>query len=90
MSKRPNKMGRIEGEPKVSRWKRVPWAGIGMLVLGVVLMWSGAMGVLKYQEFIADIKAQGVYEYKTSECEKFTMEDKSQTWFECETRKADV
>lgn len=84
MSKRPNKMGRIEGEPKVSKFKRVPWANIGVIVLGVALVWAGAAGVLKYQEFIQDVKAEGVSEFIERECENFTNEDKSQEWLECD------
>lgn len=84
MAKRPNKMGRIEGEPKVSKFKRVPWANIGVIVLGVALISTGALGVLRYQKFIADTKAQGVSEFKELHCDSFTDKKKNVEWLECD------
>ena len=87
MSKKPNAMGRIEGEPKMSKIKQVKWGAIGKtaLVIGLVLL--GVAGTLQYQQTIRDIKADGVNEYKTSNCDKFSDKDKKATWLECEVVK---
>ena len=81
MAKRPNKLGRIEGEPKVKR--QLPWKTIGTLALGIALVLAGVTGTLKYQSTIEDIKSQGVSEYKTEDCKKFEDKEKKLTWLEC-------
>lgn len=87
MSKRPNKMGRIEGEPKEKfDWKRLGLIVVTLLV-AVALPLSGILATLKYQDIIADIKAQGVLEFKSNDCKNFakSFEDgTSQKWLECD------
>ena len=89
MSKKPNAMGRIEGEPKVSKFKTFNWGGLGKtaLVIGLVLL--GVAGTLQYQQWIRSIKADGVTEYTASKCEKFSDKDKKQTWLECDVVKGE-
>lgn len=82
MAKRPNKMGRIEADPKPPR-KPLPWKTIGTLAVGIALVLAGITGTLKYQEFINNTEARGVSEYKAT-CQKFTDEEKNITWLECD------
>ena len=44
MTKRPNKLGRIEGEPKVRWYKKTNWRVIGKTVLAVGLVALGVLG----------------------------------------------
>ena len=48
MTKRPNKLGRIEGEPKVRWYKKTNWSVIGKTVLVVGLVALGVLGTLQY------------------------------------------
>lgn len=80
MAKRPNAMGRIEGEPK----KPFPWKNVMTVVLGIALVVAGVAGTLGYQKYIDNIKAEGVAQYKIDNCQKYTNEDKSATWLECD------
>lgn len=84
MTKRPNKMGRIEGEPKV-KWQRTKkaWAVAPYIVVPVVLVTLGVAGTLGYQNYVSNLKAEGVAEYKLT-CDKFTDKDKKVTWLECD------
>jgi len=81
MANKPNKMGRIEAEPKPK--KQLPWKSIGTFVAGVLLVVAGITGTLKCQGFINDVKADGVAEFKNIQCEKFTDKEKNVTWLEC-------
>lgn len=83
MTKRPNKLGRIEGETKVRWYKKTNWRVIGKTVLAVGLVALGVLGTLQYQKIINNIKTEGVAEYKRT-CEKFTDKDKKVTWLECD------
>nr|DAF59528.1 MAG TPA: hypothetical protein [Podoviridae sp. ctU557] len=83
MTKRPNKLGRIESETKVRWYKKTNWRVIGKTVLAVGLVALGVLGTLQYQKIINNIKAEGVAEYKLT-CEKFTDKDKKVTWLECD------
>lgn len=82
MAKRPNKLGRIEGEPKVRWYKKANWSVIGKTALAIGLIVLGVLGTLQYQRIINNIKAEGVAEYKLT-CEKFTSKDENVTWLEC-------
>lgn len=83
MAKKPNAMGRIEADPKAKL--NIPWKGILMTATVVALVILSIVSTLKYQEFIASTKADGVREYKTLQCDNYMNEDKSAKWFECET-----
>ena len=83
MTKRPNKLGRIEGETKVRWYKKTNWRVIGKTVLAVGLVALGVLGTLQYQKIINNIKTEGVAEYKLT-CEKLTDKDKTVTWLECD------
>lgn len=83
MTKRPNKLGRIEGETKVRWYKKTNWRVIGKTVLAVGLVALGVLGTLQYQKIINNIKAEGVAEYKLT-CKKFTDKNKKVTWLECD------
>lgn len=83
MTKRPNKLGRIEGETKVRWYKKTNWRVIGKTVLAVGLVALGVLGTLQYQKIINNIKTEGVAEYKLT-CEKLTDKDKRVTWLECD------
>lgn len=83
MTKRPNKLGRIEGETKVRWYKKTNWRVISKTVLAVGLVALGVLGTLQYQKIINNIKAEGVAEYKLT-CEKLTDKDKKVTWLECD------
>lgn len=82
MTKRPNKLGRIEGEPKVK--KSLPWKKIGKTLAILALVALGVLSTLAYQQTIRNIHADGVAEYKASKCKEFT--DKNVTWLECDER----
>lgn len=84
MAKRPNKMGRIEATPKPKR--NLHMKEIGIFVAAVALLVSGIVGTLKYQAFIDSVKAEGVSEYRATQCDQFVNEDKSQKWLECDVR----
>lgn len=86
MAKRPNAMGRIEGEPKQNKFKALPWAGIGKTLLFVGLIVLGVIGTLQFQKTINDIKEQGASEYRLNNCENYTSEDKKHTWLECDAK----
>lgn len=80
MAKKPNKLGRIEGEPK----KPFPWKNLGIIVAGLVLFATGIAGTLGYQSFIDSVKAQGVADYQSNRCDRYENEDKSAIWLECD------
>lgn len=82
MANKPNKMGRIEAEPKVK--KQLPWKSLGTIVLGLALVAAGIVGTLKYQGFINDVKSQGVAEYQSDKCNKYSNKENTQTWLECD------
>lgn len=84
MSKKPNKLGRTEGEPKV-KWARTKkaWAVALYVVLPSVLVALGVAGTLGYQSYVNNLKAEGAAEYKLT-CDKFTDKDKGVTWLECD------
>lgn len=87
MAKKPNKMGRIEADPKPKKnWKKIGKVTL-YIALPIALMTLGVVGTLKYQEFINNTKAEGVAEYKINKCEKFTDEDKKTTWLECDIKR---
>lgn len=84
MAKRPNALGRIEADPKPKKdWNKIGKVA-GIVATVVVLIASGIAGTLGYQSYVAGIKAQGVEEYKTHECQKYSNEDKSMYWLECD------
>lgn len=85
MAKRPNKLGRIEGEPKV-KWGRTKkvWAVAPYIVLPVVLVALGVVSTLGYQNYVSNIKAEGVAEFKVNHCDKFSNKEKTETWLECD------
>lgn len=83
--KKPNKMGRIEGEPK----KPFPWMATLKGLAVFVLILASIAGTLGYQHFINGVKAQGVSEYKTNECQKYMNEDKSASWLECDAMRVE-
>ena len=83
MTKRPNKLGRIEGEPKVRWYKKTNWSVIGKTVLVVGLVALGVAGTLSYQNFINNVKAEGVAEFKINSCDRYA-NDKGQKWLECD------
>jgi len=82
MAKKPNAMGRIEGEPKIKWYKKIKWGVLGKAVAVLGLVALGVLGTLQYQNTINMIKAQGVEEYKTNDCNKFT--DNNVEWLECD------
>lgn len=87
MSKKPNKMGRIEGEPKVKR--KLPWKKINLTLIVVLLVLTGVVGTLQFQKTVRDIKARGVAEYQDNNCKEFSKkyEDNSiAAWLECEVK----
>lgn len=84
MTKRPNKLGRIEGEPKVNKFKALPWKTIGAVVTSVLFVLIGILGTLKYQQFINHVKQQGVREYTSTYCERYADDKKHTTWLECD------
>ena len=84
MAAKPNKMGRIKAEPKQKR--NLHMKEIGIFAAAVVLLVSGIVGTLTYQAFINSVKAEGVSEYRATECDQFVNEDKSQKWLECDVR----
>lgn len=83
MSKKPNKMGRIEADPKPK--KKLYLKELGVVLLTVMLVATGVMGTLRYQKFIEDTKAQGVSEFKEQKCNPF--KDEEQKWLECEVKR---
>ena len=81
MTTKPNKMGRIEAEPKPKRNWHMKTVGKISVVVGLIGL--GVFGTLQYQKTINNIKAEGVAEYKLT-CEKFTDKDKKVAWLECD------
>lgn len=84
MAKRPNALGRIEGEPKVRWYKKVNWGVYGKAALVVGLITLGVVATLQVQKSYNDIKAQGVAEFKANECKPFTNKENTQKWLECD------
>ena len=84
MAKRPNAMGRIEGEPKVRWYKKVKWNVVGNIAGVVLLIALGVVGTLQYQKTIDNIKADGVKEYQTNKCEMYAKD--GQKWYECDVK----
>lgn len=86
MAKKPNAMGRIEADPKPKK----DWKKIGMVTLYIALPLAlialGVASTLKYQEFINNTKAEGVAEYRINDCDRYTNEEKTQTWLECDVK----
>ncbi len=52
----------------------------------VALFLSGILATVYFQKTISDIKAQGVAEYKLSECDKYSKDGAE--WLECDVVKA--
>lgn len=50
----------------------------------LALMVAGMVSTLKYQQFISNVKAQGVAEYKKTDCLKFARD--GATWLECDIK----
>lgn len=82
MAKRPNALGRIEGEPKVRWYKKVNWGTYGKAALVIGLIALGVLGTLQVQKSYNDIKAQGVKEYQANECEVYAKDGAK--WYECD------
>lgn len=82
MAKRPNKVGRIEADPKPPK-KPFNWKAAGIGVGALMLVMAGVGGTLQYQSFISSIKAEGVAEYKLT-CNKFSDSKQKVTWLECD------
>lgn len=83
MANKPNKMGRIEGTPKVRWYKKIKWQTVGTVLTVAALVAVGVMGTLQYQKFIAGVKAEGVAEFKSNSCDPYA-NDKGQKWLECD------
>lgn len=81
-TKRPNKMGRIEADPKPKR--SIPWKKTLYVVVAVLLVTLGVAGTLRYQAFINDVKAEGVAEFTLNKCDKYSDKDGNQHWLECD------
>lgn len=73
--------GGVMNKIKCFNWKLV-WR-IAMVVAFVLI---GVAATLQYQKFIGDIKAQGVTEFKDLHCDKYSNEEKTQFWLECEIK----
>lgn len=86
MTKKPNKLGRIEGEPKMGRWEKTKIVAHNSLfvIVPVLLVVLGVASTLGYQNYVNDLKAEGVSQYKLDKCEKFTDKKQTSTWLECD------
>lgn len=87
-AKRPNKMGRIEGEPKQSTWEKIKILAHNSLfiIVPLGLVVAGVWGTLQYQNTIASIKAVGVAEYQDASCKEFADKEETQRWLECDIK----
>lgn len=55
----------------------------GVVVTVVALVVIGVAGTLSYQNFINNVKAEGVAEFKINSCDPYA-NDKGQKWLECD------
>lgn len=60
-----------------------------MVVVAINLPLIGIAGTLRYQEFIDSVKEQGASEYRATQCDRYTNEDKSQRWLECDVKRVE-
>ena len=56
---------------------------VGVAVAVVALVVLGVAGTLSYQNFINNVKAEGVAEFKINSCDRYA-NDKGQKWLECD------
>ena len=56
---------------------------VGVVVTVVALVVLGVFSTLSYQNFINNVKAEGVAEFKINSCNPYA-NDKGQKWLECD------
>ena len=57
---------------------------VGVVVGIAALIALGVAGTLSYQNFISNVKAQGVQEFKTTGCDEYAKD--GQKWLECDVK----
>lgn len=62
---------------------------VGVVVAVVALVVTGVVGTLSYQNFIENTRQAGVREYQAEKCQKYSNEDKSAFWLECDVVRVD-
>lgn len=60
---------------------------IALIALVIVLVGTGVVGTLKYQEFIRNTQEQAVNDYIADYCNLFSNESGSEKWYECRIKR---